>query len=435
MKKEIGLSLILLVSIILCVMALFGDEWKTESVVHEEYTYGPPGSFRPEYVMTTMCGLDRCVRESIITENGTIFEPFPSNWVLSHSDLCGIGQEGACDEWVNIGFIAKTGLWIGVVCASISLLSFLLPIFNVTTLDIIPPIFRNGLRRILKRIWVGGISMLFGALYWMNSTAGELSSLWPNTTFEMESGISFWMAISAGLIVLLVMGIEQYGSLRKNRSEITQCLILALSILLATTAISGESWETGEEVWGDSNQWREDFNISLTGFEFNRNFEGEETVKFSDFLVPENSPTVCPDEFREIEGIVRWGSSLLTSDEYPACQYRTAGEYAQYALWGGIIVAGIAIMSGFQWMDRIPERVRFGIEYAPGILMLTGVILWSILIPDVADTHHFNHAVYLIEDRSYGIHFKMAIVAGTAALISPAINLIISRKNDGVEEE
>ena len=67
--------------------------------------------------------------------------------------------------------------------------------------------------------------------------------------------------------------------------------------------------------------------------------------------------------------------------------------------------------------------------------MLTGVILWSILIPDVADTHHFNHAVYLIEDRSYGIHFKMAIVAGTAALISPAINLIISRKNDGVEEE
>jgi len=108
--------------------------------------------------------------------------------------------------------------------------------------------------------------------------------------------------------------------------------------------------------------------------------------------------------------------------DYEACdemdEAATAGLVGTICMWLGIVMALVMVlmvvlpMAGVDAMDNLPDMVGMVASWAAGGLMLLGVVLWLVLLPD--------------GDSDMGYSAYLAIVAGLMGLGSTAMNTFMA---------
>jgi len=106
------------------------------------------------------------------------------------------------------------------------------------------------------------------------------------------------------------------------------------------------------------------------------------------------------------------------SDEDEACEAATAGTVGTICMWLGVVMALIMVLSlvlpmaGVDAMDNMPEMVTMAASWAAGGLMVAGVALWLLLLPE--------------GDSDMGYSTYMAILGGVMGLASTAMNTFMA---------
>lgn len=99
------------------------------------------------------------------------------------------------------------------------------------------------------------------------------------------------------------------------------------------------------------------------------------------------------------------------------CATETAGTMGTIGMWGGIICALLAVliatlpMAGVENIDNIPDIGKVIVSWAAGGLMLVGIILWVLILPD--------------GDTSAGASLWLAVCASVLGLGAAAIDQFI----------
>ena len=90
------------------------------------------------------------------------------------------------------------------------------------------------------------------------------------------------------------------------------------------------------------------------------------------------------------------------------CDTGTAGTMGTIGMWGGVVCALLAVlilvlpMAGVDALDAVPDIAKKVVAWAAGGLMLLGILLWFMLLPD--------------GDASAGMTLWMAVVAAVLGL-------------------
>ena len=116
--------------------------------------------------------------------------------VIDYGDSCDEaedGEEEICDLALA-GTIGTVGLWLGVVMAVVFAAMLVLPMAGVDAMD--------GMPGVAKQIvsWGTGLTMLIGAIGWL--------IIKPDLEDGMELGMSFFMAIIAGVLGLAASAMD-----------------------------------------------------------------------------------------------------------------------------------------------------------------------------------------------------------------------------------
>ncbi len=106
------------------------------------------------------------------------------------------------------------------------------------------------------------------------------------------------------------------------------------------------------------------------------------------------------------------------TDEDEACDAATAGMVGTICMWLGIVMALVMVlmavlpMAGVDAMDNLPDMVGMIASWAAGGLMILGVALWLLLLPD--------------GDSDLGYSTILAVVGGLMGLGSTAMNTFMA---------
>ena len=102
-------------------------------------------------------------------------------------------------------------------------------------------------------------------------------------------------------------------------------------------------------------------------------------------------------------------------DEKEECDSTaSAGTMGSIGMWGGIICTLLAVlilvlpMAGVDALDAVPDIAKKVVAWAAGGLMLLGILLWFMLLPD--------------GDASAGMTLWMAVVAAVLGLGAAAMD-------------
>jgi hypothetical protein len=107
------------------------------------------------------------------------------------------------------------------------------------------------------------------------------------------------------------------------------------------------------------------------------------------------------------------------SDEVDDCEAAaSAGTMGQIGMWGGVVFALLATlmlvlpMAGVDAMDAIPEMGQKVISWGAGGLMLLGIAVWYLMLPDLSNS-------------SAAMGVWMAIGAALLGLVAAAMDQFI----------
>lgn len=182
------------------------------------------------------------------------------------------------------------------------------------------------------------------------------------------------------------------------------CLVLALVAMFST------SWLVSE---GDESEGEPDATSSLTTMymELGSSEECDGTVAVYDAMGMEAE---CDGK----ELSIAWSEVCDEMDDDDACDTASAGMTATICMWLGIGMALVCVlmavlpMAGVDAMDNLPEMAGMIASWAAGGMMILGLILWKIMLPD--------------GDASMGMATYMAIIAGVMGLASTAMNTFMA---------
>jgi hypothetical protein len=215
--------------------------------------------------------------------------------------------------------------------------------------------------------------------------------------------------------------------------------MMGLSLILGLMAVLGGSWLTsdefmGEELEGDAevtyglnalNIVSPDADCSDEMVEFvEEAYTGMEAECDGDTLsgtwamsdqcdfwteTLDDASDSAGDSQAEVEGL-----KPLADAKDDACDSATAGTMGTIGMWGGVVCALLAVlilvlpMAGVNALDAVPDVAKTIVSWAAGGLMLLGILLWYMMLPD--------------GDASAGMTLWMAIGAAVLGLGASAMD-------------
>jgi hypothetical protein len=215
--------------------------------------------------------------------------------------------------------------------------------------------------------------------------------------------------------------------------------MMGLSLILGLMAVLGGSWLTsdefmGEELEGDaevtyglnalnivspdadcSDEMVEFVEEAYTGMEaecdgdtFSGTWAMSDQCDFWTETLDDASDS-AGDSQAEVEGL-----KPLADAKDDACDSATAGTMGTIGMWGGVVCALLAVlilvlpMAGVNALDAVPDVAKTIVSWAAGGLMLLGILLWYMMLPD--------------GDASAGMTLWMAIGAAVLGLGASAMD-------------
>ena len=218
--------------------------------------------------------------------------------------------------------------------------------------------------------------------------------------------------------------------------------MMALCLILGLLAALGGSWLTSDEFMGneiDEDEFEVSFGLNaqhissidgkaecdsdtVKGME--AMYDGSEVECDGDDVVMtwslseqcdfwtetlDDASDSAGDSQAEVEGL-----KPLADAKDDACDSATAGTMGTIGMWGGVVCALLAVlilvlpMAGVNALDAVPDVAKTIVSWAAGGLMLLGILLWYMMLPD--------------GDASAGMTLWMAIGAAVLGLGASAMD-------------
>ena len=168
--KGMVMSGMVVLSVLLGILAVTGMSWVTADEDGVEANYGLNDG---EITMDLMG-----VKTTIEAEWGE---------TCDEAEDAGDDDDESC-ELATAGTIGTIGLWLGIIMAAVFAAMMILPMAGIDAMDGMPDIAQKIIS------WGAGGMMLFGTIGWM--------IMMPELESEFGYGMSFFMAIIAGLLAL-----------------------------------------------------------------------------------------------------------------------------------------------------------------------------------------------------------------------------------------
>ena len=217
--------------------------------------------------------------------------------------------------------------------------------------------------------------------------------------------------------------------------------MMGLCLLLGILAALGGSWLTSDEFMGEEiDEDEAEVSYSLSALHINgiddegcdsddtklteKYYEGSEAecdgdnMMFTWALSEQcDAWTEAHDDYKDAAGdsqseVEQLGELSDAKDD--ACDSATAGTMGTIGMWGGVVCALLAVlilvlpMAGVDALDAVPDIAKKVVAWAAGGLMLLGILLWFMLLPD--------------GDASAGMTLWMAVVAAVLGLGAAAMD-------------
>ena len=217
--------------------------------------------------------------------------------------------------------------------------------------------------------------------------------------------------------------------------------MMGLCLLLGILAALGSSWLTSDEFLGEEVEEDEaEVSYSLTALHVegldDKGCESDHTKAMEKAL--EGSEAECDgdnmiltwslseqcdvytdahDDFKDAAGDSQAEVELLgelADAKDDACDSATAGTMGTIGMWGGVVCALLAVlilvlpMAGVDALDAVPDMAKTIVSWAAGGLMLLGILLWYMMLPD--------------GDASAGMSLWMAVGAAVLGLGTSAMD-------------
>ena len=193
------------------------------------------------------------------------------------------------------------------------------------------------------------------------------------------------------------------------REKITMGLMVGC-LLLAIVAMFTTSWLTDDDV---------NMSLSTIYAEADSKEECEMTADMMDGY--ECDGKMLSVSYSDAEGACEAMAEAMGGDDSDCAEMgeaATAGMVGTICMWLGIVMALVMVlmavlpMAGVDAMDNLPDMVGMVASWAAGGLMLLGVVLWLVLLPD--------------GDSSMGYSAYLAIVGGLMGLGSTGMNTFMA---------
>ena len=160
--------------------------------------------------------------------------------------------------------------------------------------------------------------------------------------------------------------------------------------------------------------------------------EGDDVTKLGlSALTNDQSDWECTDEGDAMEfcddrpesSTMEYQNCEYMADDDEWCSIENAGMVGQAFLWLGMI-AGLAAVTLVLMNATGNYENRFGMiaSFVAGGLVLVGVVIWMIVMPDLTDIGAFEDA-----DISYGFGFFLAIISSLMALGAGGYRIVVDR--------
>ena len=107
---------------------------------------------------------------------------------MEYSEMCDDSDDSEPCDLATAGTIGTFGLWIGILLAAAFAAMLILPMAGIDAMDNIPDVGKMVIQ------WGTGAMMLIGAIGWL--------IMKPELEDGMGLGLSFWLAMIAGLLAL-----------------------------------------------------------------------------------------------------------------------------------------------------------------------------------------------------------------------------------------
>ena len=140
--------------------------------------------------------------------------------------------------------------------------------------------------------------------------------------------------------------------------------VLGLSLLLCLAALFGPYW------------------LTLNGYE--GNFLASWSLDEAQLELGDERSTDSLSELCELE------EEMVGSSYADTCDIARAGAFATVFLWLGVLFTSLTIVrallppEGADWVDEnVPGALQSIVAWSSGSLMIVGVVLWYILLPDI----------------------------------------------------
>jgi hypothetical protein len=140
--------------------------------------------------------------------------------------------------------------------------------------------------------------------------------------------------------------------------------VLGLSLILCLAALFGPYW------------------LTLNGYE--GNFLASWSLDEAQLELGDERSTDSLSELCELE------EEMVGSSYADTCDIARAGAFATVFLWLGVLFTSLAIVhavlpsDGVEWVDdNVPEIAQSIVAWSGGSLMLVGVVVWYVLLPDI----------------------------------------------------
>ena len=140
--------------------------------------------------------------------------------------------------------------------------------------------------------------------------------------------------------------------------------VLGLSLILCLAALFGPYW------------------LTLNGYE--GNFLASWSLNEAQLELGDERSTDSLSELCELE------EEMVGSSYADTCDIARAGAFATVFLWLGVLFTSLAIVHAIlpsesaEWADQnVPEIAQVIVAWSGGPLMLVGVVVWYLLLPDI----------------------------------------------------